>query len=485
MGWGKYNNLLRSLEYNSRELDNLADEFVGDVDKAQIDLQCYYELEKSKMVRSVVVDRKSSTFDGKNSASMARDHKGLNKFKSPDDTCYADVSGTLGAFAQQAVRKVKLRRNSKYDGQEHKLKSLLDALYVTNPKSSLEKNERGSDNFRPLQLRNQQKYREWGGDQASRVLLICGGLEKGKTRAAISIINEISELQGRYDERNNPIGLAFFFCNERTKKMCDISNVLKCLAYQLIVLENHLARHFFEEIDKLRDSSRKKGNILADVGDMSLLSLWRCLESILNDQSLDEVYLIIDRLDHLDPQSQASLLEFANSSCSNKSAGSDVVGPLLKWLFLSGRTDGIDKPLQTVRILKVDAESHSLHENDDFRRHVNEQVSRLAKAEEYSRSLEYSIRMFIISRHINTPNYDWVALVLSDLKSRRLQHNAVKPYLENLPHQLSSLCAHISNRVSIFSPRAWQPNYYLNHSGLISLSLIAGPASVECRSPVC
>lgn len=452
MGWGKFNNLLRSLEHNSRELDNLADEFVGDVDKAQIDLQCYFELEKSAVVKSVVVDQKSSTFDGKDSASMARDHKGLNKFKSPDDTCYKDVSGTLGTFARQAVRKIKLRRNSKYGVQEYKRKSLLDALHVTNPKSSLKKNERGSVNFRPFQLRKQQRYREWRGDQASRVLFVCGGLEKGKTRAAISIIDEISELQGRYDERNKSIGLGFFFCNERAQKMCDISNVLKCLAYQLIVLEHHLARYFFEEIDRLRDSSQKKGDILAGVGDMSLLSLWRCLENILNDHSLDEVYLIIDRLDHLDPQSQAKLLEFANSSCSNKSAGSDVDSPLLKWLFLSDRTDGIDKPLKAIQILKIDTEDHSPHENDDFRRHVNDQVSRLAKAEGYSRSLEYSIRMFINSRNINTSSYDWVALILSDLKSRRLQHNAVKPYLENLPHQLSSLCEHISHRVSISIP---------------------------------
>ena len=450
MGWGKYNNLLRSLEYNSRELDNLADEFVGDVDKAQIDLQCYYELEKSAMVRSLVVDQKSSTFDGKDSASMARDHSGLNKFKSPDDTCYLDVSGTLGAFAQQAVRKIKLRRNSKDDLDEYKLKSLHDALHVTNPKRSLEKNKRESEHFRPFQLRKQLQYREWIDDRASRVLYVCGGLEQGKTRAAISIINEISE--GRYKYTGKSTGLAFFFCDDRAQKTCDISNVLKSLAFQLMVFKNYLARHFLDEIDRLRDGSQEKRQILAVVGEMSLLSLWRCLESILNDQSLDDVYLIIDRLDHLDLQSQAKLLELANSSCSKESAGSGGDAPMLKWLFLSGRTDGIKNPPETFQTLKIDTEDHSPHENDVFRKYVSDQVSHLAKAEGYSRSLEYSIRMFINSRRINTSSYDWIALVLSDLRSRRLQHNAVRPYLEALPPQLSSLCEHIALRVSIFIP---------------------------------
>ena len=461
-GKGKYNNVLRSLQYDNRELDSLADEFLRDVDKAQIDLQCYYELEKSAWGNFVIVDQRSSTFEGKPRGSMARDHTGLNKFRSPEDECYQDVSGTLREFAQQAVRKIRLRRNSMYEFDEYGLKSLHDALHVTNPKRSLEKNERESAQFRPFQLEKEQKYREWRSDQASRVRYVCGGLEKGKTRAAISIINEVSE--GNCDDEWKSSGLAFFFCDERTQKMCDFSNVLKCLAYQLIVLKHHLARHFLEEIDRLRDSSQKKRNILANVEKMSLLSLWRCLESVLNDQSLDEVYLIIDRIDHLDSHSQAKLLEFATSSCSNESGGSDSDSPLLKWLFLSGRTEGFERPLKGVQTLKIDTEAHSPHENDDLRRYVGDQVSRLAKAEGYSRSLEYSIRMFINSRHINISSYDWVELVLSDLKSRRLQHNAIRPFLEDLPQELSSLCEHISHRVSIFIPGAWEPCNHQKHS---------------------
>ena len=50
LGIAKYNSLLKTLKSGSRELDDLADDFLGDVSKVQIDLVCYFETEETNGV---------------------------------------------------------------------------------------------------------------------------------------------------------------------------------------------------------------------------------------------------------------------------------------------------------------------------------------------------------------------------------------------------------------------------------------------------
>lgn len=50
MGQASDNDLIRTLKPNSQELLELADEFLADVGKVQIDVVCYFELEKTNGV---------------------------------------------------------------------------------------------------------------------------------------------------------------------------------------------------------------------------------------------------------------------------------------------------------------------------------------------------------------------------------------------------------------------------------------------------
>jgi len=47
MGLAKYTDLIRSLKAGSIELDDLANDFLGDSRKAAIDIVCYYETENT------------------------------------------------------------------------------------------------------------------------------------------------------------------------------------------------------------------------------------------------------------------------------------------------------------------------------------------------------------------------------------------------------------------------------------------------------
>lgn len=50
LGQAKYSSLIRTLKSGSTELDDLADDFLHDVAKTQIDVECYCELEKTNGV---------------------------------------------------------------------------------------------------------------------------------------------------------------------------------------------------------------------------------------------------------------------------------------------------------------------------------------------------------------------------------------------------------------------------------------------------
>lgn len=112
VGKASDNELIRTLKPDSRELVELADEFLGDVGKVQIDVVCYFELEKTNGM--VIADEKTSTFEGKPRYSWARTHSQMNKFDGPKDSHYRQLSGTLREFANQSYKKIKLRQEGEY-----------------------------------------------------------------------------------------------------------------------------------------------------------------------------------------------------------------------------------------------------------------------------------------------------------------------------------------------------------------------------------
>lgn len=127
------NDLIRTLKPDSRELLELADEFLADVGRTQIDVLCYFELEKtngvcvsclkctpslsSLMTQIVIADEKTSTFEGKPRYSWARTHSQMNKFDGPKDSHYRQLSGALRDFANQSYKKIKLRQESELTGR--------------------------------------------------------------------------------------------------------------------------------------------------------------------------------------------------------------------------------------------------------------------------------------------------------------------------------------------------------------------------------
>ena len=333
-----------------------------------------------------------------------------------------------------------------------KIETILDALDVINPKKDLEQIRRinglgkKSD---PSWVQQNEKFLAWKEDNGFQILWICGGPGKGKTRAAVSIIQELSSLQNTVDDKSDSLVLAFF-CDEGVKEKSNILNVLKCLAWQLLNANRHLVRHFLEADGRPKGGSQKReADSVTEIEFKSLPELWRCLRDALSDSSLDSVYLIISGLDQLESTSRTEFLAFVMTFHSDILANDgERDGPELKWLFLSVSRIDIREVLKSIPTLNLDDESYLTKQNDELRAHVGNSISRLSKKNHYSRSLEYSIKSFISVQAEGKSNYDWVDSVCLELDNVELSHNALRPFLESLPSELQPMYEQISQRVS-------------------------------------
>ncbi|KAL4942952.1 hypothetical protein BDV06DRAFT_154049 [Aspergillus oleicola] len=109
LGQAKYSSLLGTMKSGSTELDDLRDEFLADVGSTRIDVECYFELEKTNNM--VIADEKSSTLDGKPRHPWARTHSQMNKFEGPKDWSYRQLSGSLKDMANQSFKIIRLRQD--------------------------------------------------------------------------------------------------------------------------------------------------------------------------------------------------------------------------------------------------------------------------------------------------------------------------------------------------------------------------------------
>jgi hypothetical protein len=101
----------------------------------------------------------------------------------------------------------------------------------------------------------------------------------------------------------------------------------------------------------------------------------------------------------------------------------------------------------SVRV-NLDDGSNSVNQNDALRALVAEEVGKLSKKKNYSRSLEYFAKSYISFRAEGKSNLDWVNLVCLELEYDGHQYNAIRQHLESLPSDLGPMYDQLSQRVS-------------------------------------
>lgn len=331
---------------------------------------------------------------------------------------------------------------------------VLETLEVNNPKKDLDTVRRingiskGKGTTPSSWIQKDEKYLVWKQGSSSQNFWVCGGPGKGKTMAAIAIVDELSKLA---EQDTGSAVLGHFFCDERDKDKSKAINVLKSLSWQLLRAKKHLVRHFFGEDNTSRISQKGENpSASTDVEDEfdSLPALWKCLKAALNDPSAGTVYFVVNNLDQIQSDSRKQLLDFISSfEPVVPDDESDANGPFVKWLFLSVHRDDIQESLQKAKILNLDDGSNSVRQDDDLRAYVRQKVSAISSS--YSRALEYFIKSYICMKARGKSNYDWVNLVCLELDNGELQETAVRQRLESLPIDLYPMYDQVSHRVSV------------------------------------
>ena len=234
----------------------------------------------------------------------------------------------------------------------------------------------------------------WWNRDDSRLLWIHGNPGKGKTMIMISLISELSK---RLKDQPGSNVLAYFFCQNTNSDLNTTVSVLRGLIYHLVDQEKKLIRYIRKYYDKAGRRMFEDEN--------ALYALQAVLVDILRDQSLRNVYFLIDALDECD----ATVHDLLRWICSTDSQ----LSPKTKWLTTSRNQPGFQERLGRSHQLHISLELNSLHIDKAVASFIDYKVKELADLKSYSEELQLSVRKSLLDKAEDT--FLWGALVCKEL----------------------------------------------------------------------
>ncbi|RFU29019.1 hypothetical protein B7463_g7301, partial [Scytalidium lignicola] len=131
-------------------------------------------------------------------------------------------------------------------------------------------------------------FQRWRDHKQSRLLWIKGDPGKGKTMLLCGIINKMSLLMKPRDGNVTTL-LSYFFCQAPDLRINNATAILRGLIYLLVDYQPSLISHVRKKYDQGAEQPFEGVN--------AWTALSMVAESILQDPSLENIYLIIDALD--------------------------------------------------------------------------------------------------------------------------------------------------------------------------------------------
>lgn len=259
------------------------------------------------------------------------------------------------------------------------------------------------------------EFQQWRMDKRSRRLWIKGDPGKGKTMLLCGIIQELEE--------DNP--LCYFFCQATEESLNTANAVLRGLIFHLVQKYHRLISHVRKEYDQNQ-------RLFEDHN--AWQALCKVLGSILEDDDLDEVLIIVDALDECkDVDDREKLLKFI----CKVSAGSHV-----KLIVSSRNWPDIQKELgkeeEHAMTLSLELNENSI--SHAVNNYIEQKVKDLAHAEPYKSKPDLCrlVRDHLIENSSNT--FLWVALVCQELSSSKTTtRRDVRKILSRSPSGLQGL----------------------------------------------
>ncbi|KAM0169111.1 hypothetical protein ACHAPF_010297 [Botrytis cinerea] len=237
------------------------------------------------------------------------------------------------------------------------------------------------------------EFQQWRKDQQSQLLWIKGDPGKGKTMLLCGVINELEKSKAK------SVLLSHFFCQATDSQINHATAVLRGLIYLLVDQQPSLTSHIRTKYDQAGKTLFEDSN--------AWVVLSKIFINILQDPSLDYVYLIVDALDEcvVDLPKLMDLIVQTSS-----------ISPRIKWIVSSRNWPNIEKALDTAtQKLRLCLELNEKSISAAIASFIQLKVNRLATRNKYSNNTREAIQQHLTINANGT--FLWVALICQELSN--------------------------------------------------------------------
>ncbi|PQE03465.1 Vegetative incompatibility HET-E-1 protein [Rutstroemia sp. NJR-2017a BBW] len=237
------------------------------------------------------------------------------------------------------------------------------------------------------------EFRQWRNDQESSLLWIKGDPGKGKTMLLCGVINELEKSKAK------SILLSYFFCQATDSRINYATAVLRGLIYLLVDQQPSLISHIRTKYDQAGKTLFEDAN--------AWVALSEIFTNILQDPSLDYVYLIVDALDEC-VADLPKLMKFIVQTSS--------ISPRIKWIVSSRNWPNIEKALNTtIQKLRLCLGLNEKSVSAAVAAFIQFKVKWLATRNKYRNDTQEAIQQHLTLNANGT--FLWVALVCQELSN--------------------------------------------------------------------
>jgi hypothetical protein len=275
-----------------------------------------------------------------------------------------------------------------------KMQKCIRDLHLTSPrddKKRIEDTKGGllEDSYR--WIISNSEFKQWHSDELCPLLWIKGDPGKGKTMLLCGIINELSK------STLGPALLSYFFCQATDSRINNATAVLRGLLYMLVRQQPSLVSHIQKKYDNVGKA------LFEDTNAWTALS--EILTNILQDSSLDNIYLIVDALDEC-VIGLPELLDLVTYTSS--------VSSRAKWIVSSRNWSSIERSLDTTaHRMRLSLELNQKSVAAAIETYIQFKVDWLAERNRYSSETRESVLSYLSLNANGT--FLWVALVCKEL----------------------------------------------------------------------
>ncbi len=308
----------------------------------------------------------------------------------------------------------------------------LHALFVTNPLDDISRIQTDKDNLLEGScswIFGDMTYTEWLNSEESQVLLVHGGPGMGKTMITIAMVAELSTRLEQSDSSNSV--LACFFCDNKDINTNNAVAILRSLLYQILCQQPKLFCH-------IQDEYKKQGSQLLNSRN-ALQTLWRILQNMLLQSTLNRVYFVVDALDECDPESRETLLRLMEVYTGKDKTGS-TAGSATKWI-LTSRNNEVDINEAFINSPDISLENNSASVDHAVSRYIGWKVDRLLEKKRYSEEQRDVVLKVLKEKAGGT--FLWVSLACAELNKTFKTNGTIRRALDRLPRGLAEMYTQI------------------------------------------